>query len=110
MSTDQLFETRSFTGWQRHIRAAGVFIYWGVLAAAIFGWLRTKKVAPRAGWLLLVYCLFATLLHLPFTMNTRLRAPLVDPILCVFAGIALAPAITERQKVVSPAAAPPALA
>lgn len=110
LSTDQLLETHSFPGWQRLIRAAGVFIYWGVLTAAIFGWLRIKKVAPRVAWLLLAYCLIVTLLHLPVTMSTRLRVPLVDPILCVLAGIAVSPVSAERRKSDSVPTAPAVLA
>lgn len=98
LSTDQLFETRSFSGWQRRLRATGVFVYWTVLMGAILGWLRIRKSNPRIAYLLLVYCLFATLLHLPFTMNTRLRVPLVDPVLCVLAGIALSPVLTGRKE------------
>jgi hypothetical protein len=75
---------------QRKIRAVGVLAYWAVLGAAILGWLRLRKSTPGIARLLLPYCALATALHFPFTMNTRLRVPFIDPLLCVFAGIALA--------------------
>ena len=91
LSTDQLLDTRSFSASQRKLRAAGVLIYWAILVAAIFGWFRIKKASPRVAHLFLLYCLFATVLHLPFTMNTRLRSPLIDPLLCVLAAVAVSP-------------------
>jgi cytochrome b561 len=86
LSTDQLLETASFPRSQRILRAAGVFFYWGTLAVAILGWLRLRTAAARIANLLLLYCIAATVLHLPFTMNTRLRVPLIDPILCILVG------------------------
>ena len=85
-STDQLLNTASFARWQRLIRAIGVLLYWAILAGALFGWFRLRRTAPRTAHLLLFYCVLATMLHLPSTMNTRLRAPLVDPLLCILAG------------------------
>ena len=104
LSTDQLLDTSSMLDWQRKIRAVGVLAYWAVLAAAILGWLRLRKSTPRIAHLLLLYCVLATVLHLPFTMNTRLRVPLIDPLLCVLAGIALAPGSprTSEQAPVQP--------
>jgi len=32
-----------------------------------------------------------TCMHLPFVMNTRIRAPLMEPALAILAGVALAP-------------------
>jgi hypothetical protein len=90
LSTDQLFDTSSLLDWQRQLRVVGVLAYWVVLAVAILGWLRLRKSTPGIANLLLLYCALATALHLPFTMNTRLRVPLIDPMLCVLAGIALA--------------------
>jgi len=81
LSADQLFKTHSLSGRRRKIRTAGVFIYWSILASAILGWVRVRRIFPRLAILLLPYCILATLLHLPFTMNTRLRAPLLDSIL-----------------------------
>jgi len=91
LSTDQLLDTSSLLDVQRKLRAVGVLAYWALLAVAMLGWLRLRKSTPRIAYLLLLYCALATALHLPFTMNTRLRVPLIDPLLCVLAGIALAP-------------------
>ncbi len=107
LSTDQLLDTGSFSGSQRKLRAAGVLIYWAILAAAIFGWIRLRKVSPRIADLFLLYCLFATILHLPFTMNTRLRSPLIDPLLCVLAAVAVSPAL--ESKAAASSAADPSL-
>jgi 4-amino-4-deoxy-L-arabinose transferase-like glycosyltransferase len=91
LSTDQLLDTGSFSRSQRLLRLGGVVIYWCILLGAIFGWLRLKKTAPRLAWLFLLYAVFATALHLPFTMNTRLRSPLLEPFLCILAAVAIAP-------------------
>ena len=96
LSTDQLLDTGSFSRSQRLLRAGGVLIYWCILAAAVAGWLRLRKTAPRAANLFLLYALFATVLHLPFTMNTRLRSPLLEPLLCILAAVAISPAAEGR--------------
>ena len=85
-STDQLLNTASFSRGQRLIRAIGVLLYWAILAAALYGWFHLRRTGPRTANLLLLYSVLATMLHLPFTMNTRLRVPLVDPLLCILAG------------------------
>ena len=85
-STDQLLSTASLPKSQKLIRAIGVLFYWATLAGALLGWFRLRRAAPRTAHLLLFYCVLATILHLPFTMNTRLRVPLVDPLLCVLTG------------------------
>jgi len=85
-STDQLLNTASFSRGQRLIRGIGVLCYWAILVGALFGWFRLRRSAPRTANLLLLYCVLVTILHLPFTMNTRLRVPLVDPLVCILAG------------------------
>ena len=102
LSTDQLLDTASFSVSQRILRASGVFLYWCLLAAAIFGWLRLKKSAPRIANLFLLYALFSTILHLPFTMNTRLRSPLIEPLLCVLAAIAVSAAPVQSEQKQNP--------
>jgi hypothetical protein len=86
LSTGQLLNTASFPRWQHLKRGIGVLLHWAILAGALFGWLRLRRTAPRTARLLFFYCVLATMLHLPFTMNTRLRAPLVDPLLCILTG------------------------
>ncbi len=95
-STDQLLSTASLPRGQRLLRAIGVLIYWAVLGVAILGWFRLRKAKPRIAYLLLLYCVAATILHLPFTMNTRYRVPLVDPLLCILAGGQISAAFVNK--------------
>lgn len=86
LSLDQLIDTRSFSLRQRAIRAVGVLVYWTVLALAVCGWLALRRRSPRIAYLFLAYAIFLTVLHFPFVMNTRLRIPLIDPLLVILAG------------------------
>ncbi len=98
LSTDQLFDTKSFALRERLVRMAGVVVYWGILAAAIVGWLRLRKIWPTAANILLFYAVMYTVLHFPLVMSTRIRFPLMDPLLSMLGGgIAAesAPAKTE---------------
>jgi 4-amino-4-deoxy-L-arabinose transferase-like glycosyltransferase len=79
LSTDQLLDTSSLLDLHRKLHAVGVLVYWVVLFVASVGWLRLRKSTPRIAHLLLLYCVLAIALHLPFTMSTRLRVPLIDP-------------------------------
>jgi 4-amino-4-deoxy-L-arabinose transferase-like glycosyltransferase len=83
LSTDQLTDTNSFTKSSRRLRTVAVIIYWVVLACAIVGlrylYLSSRSVALGLGF----FILFVTLSHLPFVMNTRLRIPFFDPLLCI---------------------------
>ena len=97
LGTDQLLATGSFPIGQRILRAGGVLFYWGILGLAIAEWFRLRKAAPRTAYVLLFYCVAATMLHLPVTMNTRLRVPLVDPLLCVLAGGAISAAFANER-------------
>jgi len=85
LSTDQLLSTESFRRIVRIARAGGVAIYWGLLTLAFAGWLHVRARIPAAAHLFLFYCVLATVLHAPFNMNTRLRVPLIDPLLPVLA-------------------------
>lgn len=85
-STDQLLSTTSFPTGQRLLRAMGVLFYWGTLGVATVGWFRLRKTAPRIACLFALYCVALTMLHLFFTMNTRLRVPFIDPLLCILVG------------------------
>ncbi len=86
LSTDQLLSTGSFRPVVRAARAAGVLVYWVILALGIGGWFRLRARSPALAHLLLFYALLVTVLHVPFNMNTRLRIPFIDPLLVVFAG------------------------
>jgi 4-amino-4-deoxy-L-arabinose transferase-like glycosyltransferase len=86
LSTDQLLDTNSLPWKERLIRTVGVTAYWLVLVAAILGWLRLRRTHPDLATTLLLYAVGFAVLHFPFVMNTRVRIPLIDPLLCVLAG------------------------
>jgi hypothetical protein len=73
------------------VRVFGVLLYWFLLAVGIVGWSKVRLRNPDAGLLFLVYALVVTAMHVPFVMNTRIRAPLIEPALVILAGVALAP-------------------
>jgi hypothetical protein len=56
------------------------------LLLGIAGWLRLYKLQPAIAVVLLALAIFVTVLHIPLTMNTRLRSPLFDPMLVSLAG------------------------
>ena len=86
LSWDQLADTKSFPLTERLVRFGGVVCYWVVLGLAIIGWFRLRKMRPSLASVLLIYAGGYTLLHLPLTMNTRLRIPLLEPLLAILAG------------------------
>lgn len=86
LSTDQLVDTKSFPFGERLIRAGAVMAYWAVLAFAIGGWFHVRESRPGLASILLVYAIGLTVLHLPLVMNTRLRIPLLDPLIIIFSG------------------------
>ena len=86
LSTDQLTSTGSF-GWTARIsRLGGVLSYWVVLAFAVGGWFALRNERPDLASMFLMYAIGITILHLPLVMNTRLRIPLVDPLLVILCG------------------------
>jgi 4-amino-4-deoxy-L-arabinose transferase-like glycosyltransferase len=89
LSTDQVFFTHSFSLRQRILRWGGVFAYWILLGLGIAGWLIIRRTQPALAWCLVSYVAVVTLLHLPFNMLTRLRIPLVDPLLAMLGGVAI---------------------
>jgi len=56
------------------------------LALACSGWWKLKQTRPKVAALLLGYAALMTVLHIPFLMNTRIRSPLVDPLLAPLVG------------------------
>jgi 4-amino-4-deoxy-L-arabinose transferase-like glycosyltransferase len=90
LSTDQLFWTASFRPLVRVARAAGVLLYWVLLAFAIRGWFKLRILKPNFAYIFFFYAVLVTVLHIPFNMNTRLRMPFIDPLL---ASLAAAPCI-----------------
>jgi 4-amino-4-deoxy-L-arabinose transferase-like glycosyltransferase len=89
LSLDQLRDTGSFSSQDRLIRAAGVLAYWIVLAFAVEGWLRLRRARPGLAYMLLTYAIGITVLHLPLVMNTRVRIPLLDPLVVILSGAGL---------------------
>jgi 4-amino-4-deoxy-L-arabinose transferase-like glycosyltransferase len=77
--------TAGFPPRERALRATGVLSYWLVLASALLGYSRLRHSHPAIATLFLVYAATLTLLHLPLVMNTRLRIPLLDPLLVILA-------------------------
>jgi 4-amino-4-deoxy-L-arabinose transferase-like glycosyltransferase len=110
LSTDQLFWTASFPLWGRLLRAGGVLAYLVILAMAIAGWFRLIPHQKRLAHMLLLYVSLVTLMHLPFVMSTRLRMPLIDPLLAALAGgglTAFAYGIFEKNRPVWESSLPP---
>lgn len=86
LSADQLGGTSSLPRGDRWMRFAGVLAYWFALLLAILGWKTLRQTHPGIAAVLLVYAAGFTLLHLPLVMNTRLRIPLLEPLLVMLAG------------------------
>ncbi|HTZ99641.1 MAG TPA: glycosyltransferase family 39 protein [Candidatus Aquilonibacter sp.] len=86
LSTDQLVDTAAFPVRERMIRVGGVVAYWVVLVLGVCGWLALRRTHRSLAYVLLVYAAGLTMLHLPLVMNTRLRIPLMDPLLVMLAG------------------------
>jgi len=97
LSTDQLLRPGRISMKNRIAHSVGVFLYWGLLALALAGWWRLKGERPEIAMVLLGYGLLATLAHTPFVMNSRIRAPLLDPLLAVLAGGGLAASARSRR-------------
>jgi hypothetical protein len=85
LSTDQL-ERSGHSRRARILHAAGVVFYWLLLALACAGWWKLKQTRPHVAALLLGYTVLMMVLHIPFLMNTRIRSPLVDPLLAALVG------------------------
>jgi len=87
LSLDQVLSTTSFSLKERVIRFGGVGCYWIALGLAIAGWFSLRRTRPVIAYWFLAYTAMLTLLHLPLVMNTRLRIPLVEPLVVILAGI-----------------------
>ena len=86
LSTDQLLNPGSVSRTNRALHVAAVMFYWALLGLASLGWWILRKMRPSVAAILLGYAILMTLLHTPFVMNTRIRAPLVDPLIAILAG------------------------
>ncbi len=96
LSTDQVFDTSGLSRNSRLIRLAGVEMYWIALVLAIFGWILLRRRWPAAGNILLAYAVIYTTLHLPLVMSTRIRFPLMDPLVASLAAGVISTVFRER--------------
>jgi len=86
LSTDQLIQPGRISKLNRALHFGAVVFYWALLGLACCGWWELKKTRPQIAAVLLGYAILLTLLHTPFVMNSRIRTPLVDPLIAVLAG------------------------
>ena len=87
LSTDQVLDTKSLPMRDRLVRVAGVACYVVALALGIMGLCQLRSVQPQIAETFLLYMVLFTVLHLPLVMNTRLRIPLMEPLVIILAGI-----------------------
>ncbi len=97
LSTDQVVDTHSLPLDERLLRAAGVLAYWIVLAFAVAGWFHLRRLRPGLASILLVYAIGLTVLHLPLVMNTRLRIPLMEPLVVMLSGAGWVQLVARMQ-------------
>lgn len=64
----------------------GVVAYWIILVMALLGWRQLHRKWPLAANALLAYALMYTALHLPLVTSTRIRFPLMDPLVAILSG------------------------
>lgn len=102
LSTDQLIDTRSFPIRERIIRVGGVLAYWVVLGLSACGWLVLRRLEHRLAVILLGYAVGFTALHLPFVMNTRLRIPLMEPLIVILCGMGWVRMVRDPRRVLLP--------
>jgi 4-amino-4-deoxy-L-arabinose transferase-like glycosyltransferase len=86
LSTDQLIQPGRISKLNRALHLGAVVFYWALLALAGCGWWELRKTRAPIAAVLLGYAVLVTLLHTPFVMNSRIRTPLVDPLIAVLAG------------------------
>jgi Dolichyl-phosphate-mannose-protein mannosyltransferase len=86
LSTDQILDTKSFPFSIRIVRFLGAITYWIILATALVGWRQLHRKWPLAANALFTYALVYTVLHLPLVMSTRIRFPLMDPLVAILGG------------------------
>lgn len=95
-STDQILSTRTFSQKVRILRWGGVAVYWIFVALAVVGWFYLLRTNSAMAWLLLAFVVSITALHLPLTMNTRLRVPFFEPLVVTLAAVGVS-ALESRR-------------
>ena len=86
LSLDQLLHPGQISRVNRFLHSSAVLFYWLLLVMACIGWRRLKETHPQIAIALLGYVVLMTVLHTPFGMDTRIRAPLIDPLIATLAG------------------------
>jgi len=86
LGTDQLLNPGHISARNRVFHTFAVVFYWGLLAVACTGLWQLRNSQPKVAALLLAYAVLMTLIHTPFVMDTRIRAPLIDPLIAILAG------------------------
>jgi len=86
-STDQILATSTFSLKIRILRWSGVVVYLIFLTLAVAGWFYLRRTNSSVAWLILGCAVVITTLHLPVTMNTRLRVPFFDPLIASLAAV-----------------------
>src|SRR5215472_6330371 len=79
--TDQLLHPGHISRANRALHVLEVAFYWVLLMLASVGWWKLWQTRRQIGALLVGYVVLMTLVHTPFVMNTRIRAPLIDPLI-----------------------------
>jgi Dolichyl-phosphate-mannose-protein mannosyltransferase len=103
LSTDQLLNPGNVSRLNRLLHVGAVFYYWILLTVACFGLSRLGQARPRLAFGILGYVFLITVLHTPFVMNSRIRAPLVDPLISVLAGGGLGLLwVTKHDETINP--------
>ena len=91
LSLDQLSSVSQFSLPQQVIRRLGVLLNWVLLLIGLLGLFKLHKSDPALALTFLLYAIACTAVYVPFAMNTRLRAPSIEPLLCVLAGAIVRP-------------------
>jgi 4-amino-4-deoxy-L-arabinose transferase-like glycosyltransferase len=86
LSLDQLLHPGKISKLNRLLHVAAVFFYWVLLALAGAGLWWLSKTRPEVAASFLCYAILMTLAHTPFVMDSRIRAPIMDPLIAMLAG------------------------
>jgi len=103
LGTDQLLNPGHISKKNLVLHGVAVVFYWGLLALACVGWWILRKSRLDLAVLLIGYAVLMTVLHTPFVMNSRIRAPAMDPLIAVLAGggaVALWTISDSRERII----------
>lgn len=108
-STDQLLHPGTITRINRGFHVAAVLFYWILLLLAGIGCWNLRKSRPNLALILVGYAILMTIAHTPFVMNSRIRAPLLDPLIAVMSGGGIAALMYAAKKEIKMPSASPSL-